>query len=93
MSCTEGKHTTQLALTPINYQLFPDTNNSNVNIQQWLRDYEETLFFTMSIATFQKERFYKPSSRASQLLAMLAIIISAQTALLLLFAIRRRFKR
>lgn len=59
----------------------------------WLQDYGNALAYTLSVLTFQRERFYIPVGALSRLCLLLAVLVlAAQTALTLL-AIRRRFRR
>lgn len=83
----------QSALAPIQYQLLPDADHPHVALTQWWRDYTKSLLFTLSVATFQKDRSFQPAGPASELLAMLTVIVIGAQAALLLFAVRRRFKR
>ena len=77
----------------IEYNLFPDSNHITPTVSGFIRDYNEAVSYTLSIVTFQKERFYEPLSLESRLTLYLAVItLTAQSALVLL-AIRRKFKR
>lgn len=63
------------------------------SFKHWLRDSAAALQFTLSIVTFQKDRFYEPVGSLSRFsLSMAVFLITSQLALLIL-AIRRRFKR
>jgi len=58
-----------------------------------LRDAGDALLFTLSIAAFNRERFYEPLGWQTRALTYLAAIMLASQAALVLLAIRRRFKR
>ncbi|MEO1080918.1 MAG: pentapeptide repeat-containing protein [Pseudomonadota bacterium] len=77
----------------IRYQLLPDATHPLPAPKDWLMDYGRALIFTLSITTFQRNSYYSSASRATDLFAMLAFIIIGAQAALLLFAVRRRFKR
>jgi hypothetical protein len=63
------------------------------HIRQWISDYREAVAFTLSAATFQRVRLYEPLGPSSYFLMIGgSVIFTSQTALLL-FALRRRFKR
>lgn len=77
----------------VEYNLFPDLNHVNTTLSHWLSDFITAISYTLSIVTFQKERFYEPLGWQSQFLLYLAVfVLTAQTALVLL-AIRRVFRR
>jgi uncharacterized protein YjbI with pentapeptide repeats len=77
----------------IQYQLFPDSAHPPVAPKRWLIDYSHSILYTLAIATFQKDRHFDPASKASEFLTMLAVVVIGAQAALLLFAVRRRFKR
>jgi len=56
-------------------------------------DYRRSVSFVLSIATFQRDRFYEPTSVGGQLWLYLAVVAITSQIALILFAIRRRFKR
>lgn len=77
----------------IEYNLLPSLNHSPVSTAKFLSDYREAVSYTLSIITFQKERFYEPLDwQARYLLYFAVFILTAQSALVLL-AVRRQFKR
>lgn len=77
----------------IEYNFLPDSNHISASPLKFLSDYKETLSYSLSIITFQKERFYEPLDWEARYLLYLAVfILTAQSALVLL-AIRRQFKR
>ena len=66
---------------------------SSTTVTEFGRDYATALGTTLSIVTLQKQRLYEPRGVAGQMLsALLAVLVAGQTALLI-FAIRRRFRR
>jgi uncharacterized protein YjbI with pentapeptide repeats len=74
----------------IEYNIRPDATHHPVSFGQWMSDYGKSVLLTLSILTFQKERFYEPANELSQLVLYSAVLVlPAQTALIL-FAIRRR---
>jgi uncharacterized protein YjbI with pentapeptide repeats len=63
------------------------------SLTQCLSDYWKSILFTLSIITFQRERFYEPAGDLSRFWLFIAVfVLTAQLAMVLL-AIRRRFKR
>jgi hypothetical protein len=79
---------TREAVRLIEYDWGGSTGLSHV-----LSDYKKSFLLTLSIMTFQRQRFYVPMGEASQLWVLIAtLVLTAQVALVLL-AIRRRFKR
>lgn len=78
----------------IEYELLsPGPEHQPVPVKQIGSDYGEAILFTLSILTFQRQRFYEPISPWSKLWLFMAVfVLTSQTALVLL-AIRRRFKR
>lgn len=73
----------------IRYTLTPKPGS----IRRWASDYGEAVSFSLSTATFQRARLYEPLSLWCYLLMVGgSVIFTSQTALLL-FALRRRFKR
>jgi uncharacterized protein YjbI with pentapeptide repeats len=77
----------------IEYNLLPIEGYVPVSLAQWCSDYSESLLYTLSILTFQKDRFYEPLKGWSQLWTAIAVLLFTGQAALVLFAIRRRFKR
>lgn len=77
----------------IEYDLWADPTHHPAAVRQLIGDFGASVSLLFSIITFQKDRFYEPLEGPSRLLLYLStIILTAQTALVLL-AIRRRFKR
>ncbi|MFN8522325.1 MAG: pentapeptide repeat-containing protein [Chloroflexota bacterium] len=58
-----------------------------------LRDFRRSLAFTLSIVTFQRDRFYVPIDEYGQILLNVAVIALVGQSALLVLAIRRRFRR
>ncbi|HEV8366905.1 MAG TPA: hypothetical protein VGQ39_03050 [Pyrinomonadaceae bacterium] len=56
-------------------------------------DLGESVLFTLSIITFQKERFYEPVGWQAKLCLYSAVLFLTAQAALVLLALRRRFKR
>lgn len=74
----------------INYDLF---GGSSVSVWKLLSDFGKTLVHTLEVGTFQKEKYYEPTSWWGRLLIYPVVIsLASQTAFVLL-AIRRRYKR
>jgi hypothetical protein len=76
----------------IEYDVLSDSNHKSVSFRRWLSDYEAAVSLSLSIITFQKDRYYEPIEGTRLWLYAAVIVLSSQTALVLL-AIRRRFKR
>lgn len=77
----------------IEYDLWPDSDHHHVSAREWFADYREAVLFSLSIITFQRERFYEPLGWQSRLVLFVGVFtMTAQLAMVLL-AIRRRFKR
>lgn len=77
----------------IEYNIFPDAKHQPVLFKQWMSDYKKSVLLTLSILTFQKERFYDPANEKSQLVLYIAVLVLTAQSALILFAIRRRYKR
>jgi len=77
----------------VEYRLWPDAQHRRVEAKEWLQDFTSALIFTLSIATFQKDRQYQAAGRASEFLVVATVVLVGSQAALLLFAVRRRFKR
>jgi hypothetical protein len=73
----------------IEYQILPDFRHTG----QWFLDWLKAINFSVSIATFQKTRLFEPSGNATYLLSAIESVVVAAQSALVLFAIRRRFKR
>lgn len=88
-----GKESTVEQPRIIEYNLFSDSTHQPAEIGQVITDYSEALSYTLSIVTFQRERFYEPFGREARILLYISVlVITAQSAFVLL-AIRRQFKR
>jgi len=77
----------------IEYDLLVDQGHQRVSLQQWLNDYESAMSLSLSIMTFQKDRFYEPLEGWSRLWLYLAVIILTSQEAMVLLSIRRRFRR
>jgi uncharacterized protein YjbI with pentapeptide repeats len=78
-----------IAGSPILYSFAP-----NLRIwAQWIGDYLNSMMFTFSIVTFQRERSYEPMGAWSQVWTGVTSLLLTSQAALVLLAIRRRFKR
>jgi hypothetical protein len=80
-------------LHDINYELCLHTACQRVSWQQKVCDSARTIVFTLSLLTFQKERLYEPANAWTQFWICIAVPLLAGQTALVLFAIRRRFKR
>jgi uncharacterized protein YjbI with pentapeptide repeats len=77
----------------IEYNCVPDDAHHAVSVRQWISDYKEAILFSLSIITFQRERFYEPIDWQSQFVLYLAVLAMTTQAALLFLSIRRRFRR
>jgi hypothetical protein len=77
----------------VEYNLLPDSNHVVPTFSRFISDFIESVSYTLSIVTFQKERFYEPLGWQSRFLLYLAVFTLTAQAALVLLAIRRRFKR
>jgi uncharacterized protein YjbI with pentapeptide repeats len=77
----------------IEYNLWPDANHHSVSAREWLSDYKEAVLFSLSIITFQRERFYEPLAWESRLILFVGVLILTSQLAMTLLAVRRRFKR
>lgn len=77
----------------IEYNLFPDSAHRRASAGKIAVDFRESLLFTLSIITFQKERFYEPVGSQARLCLYFAVLFLTAQAALVLLALRRRFKR
>ncbi len=73
----------------IAYQVVPGFRHA----AQWFFDWLKAINFSLSIATFQRTRLFEPSGDATYLISAIESVVVAAQSALLLFAIRRRFKR
>ena len=88
-----GKETSGIEQRLIEYNLWPDSKHESVSLRQWLPDYGKAILFTLSIITFQRERFYQPVGAWSQFCLFIAVFVLTSQAALVLLAIRRQFRR
>jgi hypothetical protein len=79
-------------LLPINYELCLYTTCQRASWQK-VDDSASAFLFTLSLLTFQKERLYEPANKWTQFWMYFAVLFMAGQTALVLFAIRRRFKR
>ncbi|HZM87946.1 MAG TPA: pentapeptide repeat-containing protein [Blastocatellia bacterium] len=77
----------------IEYNLVPDAQHHPVGFGQWIDDYARAILFSLSIITFQRERFYEPVGDWSRFWLFLSVLLLTTQAAMVLLAIRRRFKR
>lgn len=77
----------------IEYNFSPDAQHEIVGFGQWVRDYARAILFSLSIITFQRERFYEPVGDWSRFWLFMAVLLLTTQAAMVLLAIRRRFKR
>lgn len=77
----------------IEYNVLPDQSHHSVSMSQWASDFGESISFTLSILTFQRDRFYQPLNALSRFVLYLSVFLLTAQAALTLLAIRRRFKR
>jgi len=77
----------------IEYELVPDQEHRPTPIGALIGDYAHSTLFTLSILAFRSSGFYEPLGGWSLLLGYITrVMLSGQIALVL-FAIRRRFRR
>jgi uncharacterized protein YjbI with pentapeptide repeats len=81
------------SLHDINYELCLHTACQRASWQRKVSDSGRTIVFTLSLLTLQKERLYEPANVWTQFWICIAVPILAGQTALVLFAIRRRFKR
>jgi hypothetical protein len=77
----------------VEYNVLPDSEHQTGTLSQWAYDYLSAVSLSISIVTFQKERFYQPMGGVSRFLFYIALVVLTAQATLILLAIRRRFKR
>jgi hypothetical protein len=77
------------AVAIVQYQMYPDFSH----LGRWLSDWSKAISFSLSIATFQRSRLFDVRGELTYLLTMIESIAVAGQSALMLFAIRRRFKR
>jgi hypothetical protein len=81
------------SLPAINYKLCLHTACQRTPWQRKVRDSAKAIVFTLSLLTFQKDRLYEPANAWTQFWVCIAVPLLAGQTALVLFAIRRRFKR
>jgi uncharacterized protein YjbI with pentapeptide repeats len=77
----------------IEYDLWPNANHHRVSAREWVSDYKEAVLFSLSIITFQRERFYEPLAWEARMLLFVGVLAMTSQLAMVLLAIRRRFKR
>jgi hypothetical protein len=80
------------SLHDINYEPCLHTSCQRASWQK-VSDSFRTIVFTLSLLTFQKDRLYEPANAWTQFWVCIAVPLLAGQTALILFAIRRRFKR
>jgi uncharacterized protein YjbI with pentapeptide repeats len=78
---------------PIEYNLLSDSEYHRTTFKQWASDYTSAISLSLSIITFQKDRFYEPLEGWSRFWLYVAVIVLTAQGALVLLAIRRRFRR
>jgi hypothetical protein len=81
------------SLHDINYELCLHTACQRTSWQQKICDSARTIVFALSLLTFQKDRLYESANAWTQFWICIAVPLLAGQTALVLFAIRRRFKR
>lgn len=87
----EKRNETGQVISEINYQLLPSTSQEFSIISS--KDLLDAFSTTMAIVTLQKDRPLHPKGTLGSLMASCAILLIGAQAALLIFAIRRRFRR
>lgn len=87
----DNKTTTSARI--IEYNLFSDATHKPTSFWNFVSDARESVLFSLSIVTFQRERFYEPIGWQSRLLLYLAVLFITSQVAFVLLAIRRKFKR
>lgn len=87
------KTTTGDAQQFIEYDLWRDNEHIRASLLQVSSDFWTALLYTLGILTFQKEKFAIAFSEWSYFWTFIAVITLPAQGALLLFALRRRFKR
>lgn len=77
----------------IEYDLRSDGRHRSTTLRQWASDYGSAISLSLSIITFQKDRFYEPMEGWSRFWLYLAVFVLTAQAAMILLAVRRRFKR
>jgi uncharacterized protein YjbI with pentapeptide repeats len=77
----------------IEYNIITDTAHVPVSAKEWMTDYKEAVSYSLSIITFQRERFYRPTALESRLCLYIAVVVLTAQLAMVLLAVRRRFKR
>jgi len=78
---------------PIEYNLQPDSEHRKVRFAQWASDYGSAVSLSLSIITFQKDRFYEPLEGWSRFWLYVGVVVLTAQGALVLLAIRRQFRR
>lgn len=77
----------------IEYNVFRGNSDVETSLKKFAGDWGESVLYTLEVVTLQKEKYYEPTSWQSRVLVYPTLGLSAAQLALLLFAIRRRFKR
>jgi hypothetical protein len=77
----------------IEYDFLQNPSHIPVSFNRFISDYGEAILYTLSIVTFQKDGFYQPLGWESKVMLCFAVILLAAQGAMVLFAIRRQFKR
>ena len=77
----------------VEYNLVADSSHHWQGLQRLSGDYSKAFILTLSIITFQKDRFYEPVSWQGQMCLYVAVLALTVQAALVLLAIRRQFRR
>jgi hypothetical protein len=81
------------SLPAINYELCLHTACQRASWQQKVNDFVRVYLFTLSLLTFKQEKLYEPANEWTQLWVYIAVTFLAGQTALVLYTIRRRFKR
>jgi len=78
---------------PIEYNLLEDSVYLPAPPERIVQDFGRALVHTLSIATFQRTRFYEPVGVWSEFWVTVATLFMTTQMALIILALRRRFKR
>lgn len=77
----------------IEYDLHPDAEHKSAALDQIRADFMAAFVYSLSVGTLQRERYYQPLDSSGRSLVILGTVILPAQGTLVLFALRRRFKR
>lgn len=77
----------------IDFTLIPTSSTELASMSEFVSGYLDAVSYTLSIITFQKDRFFEPIDWLSQIVLYLAMFLLTTQSALTLLAIRRQFKR